>query len=549
MIIDVDSHGEPPEDVIAEAWQRAGLPPYDVGEVTMRFVAGDLLTTLPRQQWPALADLLPPGAAAIAGFERVEGFAYEGAEQSGLADPAKRLAWLDARGIDAQNIISLRGLTSTRFLDDRVASRDLIAAGNTYMGECHQGYTDRLWPTTALTFEDLDWAVAEMTRMRALGSRSFLISAVPVNGIPHFHSGYDKIWSAAVDLGMLAILHVGANPAMFADGWANVEGDITLLRQLGVCQGHQQIQVFLNGMVFGGVFERHPELTVLIAECGIHWFGGTVEHMEQRNARRSVNPRVYFGDYPWSLSPTEFVRRNVRITPLPTPDQNPLRLLEMLPESVVFSSDYAHNEGNPDPVTYYESLLADVPSNVQASFFGGSISEAFARMGHPLTLADGNGAGDKGVGVAAGVGVVTRRARPVDRRARGGIWAALNFADAGAGIRFMVEVLGFETDLIVPGSDPEIIEHSQLRWPEGGVVQAATANRAGNPFSERPTGTESLYVITADPLAVYERCTAAGVVVVAAPEAPEYDPDGLVFTIRDPEGNLWSFGTYAGESE
>ena len=130
-----------------------------------------------------------------------------------------------------------------------------------------------------------------------------------------------------------------------------------------------------------------------------------------------------------------------------------------------------------------------------------------------------------------------------------GIWAALNFADARKGIQFMVEVLGFEEALIVPGhDDPEVIEHSQLRWPEGGVVQAATAGRHGNVFSGRPTGAESLYVITGDPVAVHQRCVTAGADIVAPLESPPYDPEGLVFTVRDPEGNLWSFGNYAGVS-
>jgi PhnB protein len=131
-------------------------------------------------------------------------------------------------------------------------------------------------------------------------------------------------------------------------------------------------------------------------------------------------------------------------------------------------------------------------------------------------------------------------------RPDGGIWAALNFADAPAGIRFMIDVLGFTEDLIVTGPDASIVEHSQLRWPEGGIVQAATANRPGNVFSERPIGTESLYVITRDPMAVYDRCIAVGTEVVFEPASPDYDPDGLVFAIRDPEGNIWSFGTYAG---
>lgn len=128
-----------------------------------------------------------------------------------------------------------------------------------------------------------------------------------------------------------------------------------------------------------------------------------------------------------------------------------------------------------------------------------------------------------------------------------GIWAALNYADATEGIRFLTEVLGFEEQLIVPGEEPGVVEHSQYTWPEGGTVQTASANRAGNVFSQRATGEQSLYVITADPMAVYRRCVDAGAEILLEPESPEYDPDGTVFTVTDPEGNLWSFGTYAGE--
>lgn len=128
-----------------------------------------------------------------------------------------------------------------------------------------------------------------------------------------------------------------------------------------------------------------------------------------------------------------------------------------------------------------------------------------------------------------------------------GIWAALNYEDAQAGIRFLTEVLGFEERLVVPGEDPGVVEHSQFIWPEGGTIQAASANRPGNVFSQRATGQQSLYVITSDPDAVYRRCVDAGAKVLMEPESPDYDPEGSVFTIEDPEGNLWSFGTYAGE--
>jgi PhnB protein len=138
--------------------------------------------------------------------------------------------------------------------------------------------------------------------------------------------------------------------------------------------------------------------------------------------------------------------------------------------------------------------------------------------------------------------------QPVGRAEHaGGIWAAVNSHDALAAIRFLVDVLGFEEQLVVPGDAPGVVVHSQLRWPEGGIVQVSTADRAGNVFAQRPVGVENLYVITADPAAVHDRCVAAGVEIVAPLATPDYDPGGSGFSLRDPEGNLWSFGTYAGE--
>lgn len=131
--------------------------------------------------------------------------------------------------------------------------------------------------------------------------------------------------------------------------------------------------------------------------------------------------------------------------------------------------------------------------------------------------------------------------------ATGAIWAALNYADARAGIAFLTDVLGFVPELVVPDErDPSVIVHSQLRWPEGGVVQAGSAGRPGNPFAARPTGAESLYVVTRDPHAVWDRCVAAGVEVLQEPREPEYAPGAMVFAVRDPEGNIFSFGSYDG---
>ena len=137
------------------------------------------------------------------------------------------------------------------------------------------------------------------------------------------------------------------------------------------------------------------------------------------------------------------------------------------------------------------------------------------------------------------------RVEPAARPYDDGIWALVSYRDAFAGIRFLVDVLGFEEQLVVVGADGTTVEHSQIRWPEGGILQADTYV-PDNPFMVKP-GTQSLYIVTSDPQAVWERCEAAGVEVVRPPEEPHHDPGGMGFAVRDPEGNIFSFGSYAGE--
>ncbi len=127
---------------------------------------------------------------------------------------------------------------------------------------------------------------------------------------------------------------------------------------------------------------------------------------------------------------------------------------------------------------------------------------------------------------------------------RGGIWAVVFYRDALAGIRFLVDVFGFEERMVVVADDGVTVAHSELRWPEGGIVQVGTFD-ADNPFAQNlPPGAQGLYVITADVEAVWERSRAADLEVVRPLEAPDYEPGTLGFTVRDPEGNLWSFGSY-----
>jgi uncharacterized glyoxalase superfamily protein PhnB len=55
-----------------------------------------------------------------------------------------------------------------------------------------------------------------------------------------------------------------------------------------------------------------------------------------------------------------------------------------------------------------------------------------------------------------------------------------------------------------------------------------------------------VYVVTDDPHAVFERALKAGAKVIREMRDEDYGSTG--FSVADPEGNLWSFGTYRGEA-
>ena len=123
------------------------------------------------------------------------------------------------------------------------------------------------------------------------------------------------------------------------------------------------------------------------------------------------------------------------------------------------------------------------------------------------------------------------------------IWPALAYADAPAAIRFLVEAFGFVETLVVPGEGGREIAHAELRWPEGGGIMVGSTSD-DNELSRRKPGMSSIYVVTDAPDALFDRATAAGAEVVRGLRDEDYGSRG--FTVRDPEGNLWSFGTYRG---
>jgi uncharacterized glyoxalase superfamily protein PhnB len=118
----------------------------------------------------------------------------------------------------------------------------------------------------------------------------------------------------------------------------------------------------------------------------------------------------------------------------------------------------------------------------------------------------------------------------------GGIYASMRYRDAQAAIEWLERAFGFARQVVYEGPDGRI-DHAELRCGDGLVMLGS--ERDGD--SQRVAGQGWAYVVVEDLVEHHRQALAAGAKVVDGPQDQDY---GSFYAARDPEGNLWSFGTY-----
>ena len=381
MIVDVDTHWEierfaegadplaPWADRIPKGLDRLAFA-----------IAGDLLADLPAPK-PTAAQMLP-GLVQLA-EARGGPVILHPLHQS---TSTERVEWMDTIGID-HSLVNPGGYwQGLEFLGaDRPEG---VRRCNDFLSDALSDHADRLHLVAIVDLTDPEVAVAELERARARGSRAFFLYAEhgrPPGGRSPGHPMYDVVYEAAVRLGMIAVIHVGNTGADFA-GWADIGWDqpnssgVAGLVRLANSQRHLVAQQILAGLLYGGVFARHPQLTVLCAEVRTDWIPGFRAIME-----RQAQSSFATGDWPYERSAADMFRDQLRVTPLLGFGDDVWATLDAMPDLTVFSSDYPHQEGNADPLGILQPGLDALEDARRAAFLGGNMADCFARTGDPLT--------------------------------------------------------------------------------------------------------------------------------------------------------------------
>jgi uncharacterized protein len=273
----------------------------------------------------------------------------------------ERSAALDHLGVASQLVFTtagLRPLAASDRDDPEIAYGVARAHNRAMLDFC--SVDRRLLPVLYVPLCDIDQAIAAAREAITQGAAALMIpSACPKRHSPS-HIGLDRVWAQAQDAGIPVVFHVGGgtamNPAYKENGLPPVkdftggDGNFTSVSYMSIPEAPMQT---LATMIFDGVLDRFPALKVGVIEMGASWVPGWMRSMDSAaDAFRKNEERLQ----KLSLKPSEFVRRQVRVTPYPHEPAGWV-IKHAGPEVCLFSSDYPHTEGGRNPLKRFEASL------------------------------------------------------------------------------------------------------------------------------------------------------------------------------------------------
>ena len=125
----------------------------------------------------------------------------------------------------------------------------------------------------------------------------------------------------------------------------------------------------------------------------------------------------------------------------------------------------------------------------------------------------------------------------------------LHYEDAPAAIDFLCNAFGFEKRMVsLDDNDPSKVVHAQLVIDGNMIMLSSFGKSDYTAFAGLTTvkaaggNTQIQYLVIDDVVSHAAKARAAGADIFMEPTAQDYG--GSNYSVRDPEGNVWSFGDY-----
>jgi len=230
----------------------------------------------------------------------------------------------------------------------------------------------RMLATGYVPLADFERAKTTAREAIALGAKALLIPSKCPRGHSPSHIAFDPIWAMAQEAGLPIVFHVGGemkmNPDYFENGLPRVKdfhGGEENFTSLSFMTIPHSVMETLAALIFDGVLDRFPKLKFGAIELGGSWLPSWMRYLDAGyGAFFKHEERLK----KLSLKPSEFVKRQIRVTPYPHEDSGWI-IANSAEEICLFSSDFPHVEGGRNPLKRFNESLAGISPRAVERFY------------------------------------------------------------------------------------------------------------------------------------------------------------------------------------
>ena len=236
----------------------------------------------------------------------------------------------------------------------------------------------RLLPTGYVPLRDFERSRQLAAETIESGAKALLVPSGCPRGHSPSHVGLDAVWAQAQEAGLPIVFHVGGghrladgkllDPEYFKNGGPPVpdfHGGDENFRSVDYMAIPTVPMQTLATMILDGVLDRFPRLKIGVIEQGGSWLPSWMRYLDSAfDAFRKHEERLQA----LSLRPSEFVKRQLRVTPYPAEDVGWI-VQNSADEICLFSSDYPHVEGGRNPIKRFEESMKELSEAQKQAFY------------------------------------------------------------------------------------------------------------------------------------------------------------------------------------
>ena len=356
-----------------------------------------LLDELPesyRQYFPVVEEradgryYVAPAQMAMMGSNRPMEFKIEGDAEARVAvgacpeahpsfDPAEVLADLELDGVSGAVLIGRIAVHHTTVPSDAdVAYCRLV---NDWTAEHWGPHMRRVAPGIVLPFTDIAASVKELERCAALGMRPALLPDA-LGDMPYHLAEWEPLWEAANALKMPITMHVGGTrqPAALSPMLKPYKG-LAFVGWYNQCVGMGET---LGWLTFSGVFERYPDLHVIMTEGYAGWLAFAIQFFDHHwSDSRFGKLSQHNMDEAWKATleapPSYYLKRQAHATFMWDPMAIQNREITGT-DCLLWGNDYPHLEGSfPYSSEWIDKQFAGVPEEDIDAIVRGNAARLF----------------------------------------------------------------------------------------------------------------------------------------------------------------------------